>query len=301
MPLDPKDEDFLEKKNDRLESVPDTFVNQVNKLEPRIMREIEDLLAQLETENGQLLLTDRNLSLIANINQRVKDIIFDEQYTKDLTGFIQEFKTQADLNNQYFTTIIDAFELKPTYTAILRSSQRNAIQLLNEDAFTQVLIQPLQQTLESSLVNKTPFNEVIKNLRFIIEGDDEVDGRMTSHVKRIAYDAFSVSDRSYTNIIATDLGLEFYRYSGGKVKDTRCFCKERMGNFYHKKEIEQWGDGKNVGSCGYPWQGMNSNTDKATIFYYAGGYNCKHAISPVSKRDVPKNVIIRATEKGYIK
>jgi hypothetical protein len=292
---------LLNSKNNRLDSVPEGFVNSVSGLESDIMKSIERLVSTLETENGQILLNDRNMSIIENINQTIKNIIFTEEYEKNLTSFIGEFNTQANLSNDYFQIVLDDFEVKPVYKSLLKSTQRNAIQLLNDDAFSQVLINPIKETLESSIVNNVSFADTITNLRYIIEGDETVDGRLISHVKRVAYDSFAVSDRSYTNTIATDLGLEFYRYSGGEIETTRCFCDERAGKFYHKKEIEGWGEGVGVGSCGFPWQGMNTNTDKATIFFYAGGYNCKHSLLPVSAKSVPQADKDRAIQKGYLK
>jgi hypothetical protein len=292
---------LLNKKNNRLDSVPEGFVNSVSGLESSIMKSIEKLVSTLETKDGQILLNDRNMAIIENINQTIKDIIFTDEYEKNLTSFIGEFNTQAKLSNEYFQVILDDFEVKPVYKSLLKSTQRNAIQLLNDDAFSQVLINPLKETLESSLVNNVSFADTITNLRYIIEGDETVDGRLLSHVKRVAYDSFAVSDRSYTNTIATDLGLEFYRYSGGEIETTRCFCDERAGKYYHKKEIEGWGEGVGVGSCGFPWAGMNTNTDKATIFFYAGGYNCKHSLLPVSAKSVPKADKDRAIQEGYIK
>lgn len=291
---------LLNNKNDRLQSVPEGFVNSVSNLESDIMKSIESLVSELETEGGNILINDRNMAIIENINQRIKDVVFTEQYEKNLTSFIGEFSKQAELSNQYFNVILDDFEVKPLYKSLLKSTQRNAIQLLSEDAFSQKLIIPLKETLESSLVNNVSFADTITNLRYIIQGDDIVDGQLLSHVKRVAYDSFAVSDRSYTNTIATDLALEFYRYTGGKIEDTRCFCKERAGKYYHKKEIEGWGKGVGVGSCGFPWQGMNTNTDEATIFFYAGGYNCKHSMLPVSEKSVPKADVERVRQKGYI-
>lgn len=291
--------DILKNKGERLETVPSKLVESVSKLEPKIMREVEDLISKLEMENGNLVLSENNMVLIENINQRITNIIFDEAYEKDLTEFIGQFKKQAGLNNEYFQTIVDDYAVKPMYESVLKSSQKNAIELLNEDAFTQKLIQPIQQTLESSITNNISFTDTLNNLRYIIQGDEENLGALTSHVKRVAYDSFAVSDRSYTNIIANDLGLDFFRYSGGEIETTRCFCDERAGKYFHRREIEEWGEGKNIGKCGYPWAGMNTNTDKSTIFYYAGGYNCKHSILPVSKKSVPKEVIQKAISEGY--
>ncbi len=296
------DEGFIEDKNDRLDSVPSNFVESVKGLEKDITKEIETLVSQLETENGNILLTDKNLSIIDSINKRLKDVIFNQEYEKNLTSFIGEFKTQADLNNEYFQTAVDIdFEPTSMYNNLLKVSQRNAIQLLNEDAFSQALIAPLQASLNAAVTTGQPFTETLSQLRYIIQGDDTVDGRLISHVKRVSYDAFAISDRAYTNTIATDLGLEFYLYSGGKVADTRCFCFERKGKYFHKKEIQNWGDGIGVGDCGKDWQGKNANTDSATIFFYVGGYNCKHSLLPVSIKSVPQTAIQRAKEKGYYK
>jgi hypothetical protein len=297
-------QEILNSKSDRLTEIPEVFIKQTQKLEPAIMREIEDLVSKLEMENGNIVLSERNMVLVENVNQRMKNLIFNEEYEKNLTGYISEFGKQAGLNNEYFQVTTPGFQVTPLYETVLRSTQRNAIDLLGEDAFTQVLIGPIKQTLEASVTNNISFTETMTNLRYLIEGDEEVDGRLISHIKRVAYDSFAVSDRSYTNTIATDLGLEFYRYSGGKIEETRCFCEQRAGKFFHKKEIELWGEGKNLGVCdtgGGKWAGMNYNTDKGTIFFYAGGYSCKHSILPVSKKSVPSDVIQRAIKAGYYK
>lgn len=293
------EDDFLEEKSDRLESVPGKFVESIQGLETKIVREIEQMVSTLETVEGQIILSDKNILIIDTINKRIKDVIFDAQYEKDLTKFIGEYQTQAELNNSYFRAMDVDFEPTSMYQNVLRNSQRNAISLLSEDAYTQVLITPLQASLQAAVTGQQSFTDTLSQLRYIIQGDEEVDGKLISHVKRVAYDSFAVSDRSYTGTIATDLELEFYRYTGGKVKETRCFCEERKGKYFHRKEIAGWGEGKNVGSCSYPWQGMNSNTDSVTIFYYAGGYNCKHSILPVSIKSVPIDVINRAKAKGW--
>lgn len=293
------EDNFLEDKAGRLDSVPSNFVESVSGLEPKINKEIESLVSQLETKDGQILLTDTNLSIIDSINKRLKDVIFDKDYENSLTQYIVEFGKQADLNNSYFVHLDSAFEPTAMYKNVLQNSQRNAIQLLSEDAFTQTLITPIQASLNAAATSNQSFTDTLNQLRYIIQGDEETDGRLTAHVKRVAYDSFAVSDRSYTGTIATDLELEFYRYTGGHVKETRCFCEDRKGKYFHKKEIAGWGEGKGVGECGYPWQGMNANTDSATIFYYAGGYNCKHSILPVSIKAVPLEVINRAIKLGY--
>ncbi len=285
----------------RLETVPKDFVSKVESSQKEILKNIEELTSQLETENGVFVFSEKNLNLINSIDKKLKDTVFSDEYIEAVKSFACEFNKQAVINNAYFLSVDPEFVPSTLYESVLRSTQKNAIDLLGEDAFTQKLINPLKQILESSVTNKVSFTDTLSSLRYAIAGDSEIDGALVSHVKRVAYDGFAVSDRGYTNVIAQDLELEFYRWSGGIIKGTRCFCKERHGKFYHKKEIEEWGDGKNVGKCGYPWAGMNASTDKATIFYFAGGYSCKHSALPVSVKSVPKSVIDRNVANGNYK
>jgi hypothetical protein len=291
---------WINDKADRSEDVPNDFIDSVSKTEKELNKEVEKIMNSLETENGFIILNDKNISILNSIDEKLKNAVFSDEYVQSLTKFVGEFKKTADLTNDYFKAFIPDFKTQDFYKDVLRNSQKNALDLLGEDAFTQKLITPLKQTLESSIVNKLTFTETLKNLRVIIEGDGEKDGALLSHVKRVAYDSYSASDRGYTNTVAQDLGLEFYRYSGGEIDTTRCFCDERNGKYFHKKEIEEWGEKRNLGSCGTGngWAGMNTNTNKATIFIFAGGYNCHHSILPVSEISVPKEVIERNKANG---
>lgn len=297
---------IVKEKITRLESVPNAFVNDVIKTQAEVMKDIERIVFGLDREGDVFVLNEKNLSLINSIDQKLKDTIFNDEYSGALTSYVSQFNKQAKLNNSYFVELGVGFEDKDLYKLTMQGSQKNAITLLGEDAFSQQLIVPITQTLQESINSSVSFTSTLDTLRLFIEGNDEVEGKMQSYVKRIAYDAFSSSDRSYTNVISNDLGLEFFRYQGGEVEDTREFCEERKGKYFHKKEIEGWGKGDKCCGLSWPdsqgkWQGRNTATNGATIFTFAGGYNCKHSIVPVSVKSVPKNVVERAIEAGYYK
>ena len=80
--------------------------------------------------------------------------------------------------------------------------------------------------------------------------------------------------------------MKYYLYTGGLLKSTRPFCKERNGKFFKKEEVQSWGDLDD-------WAGKMEGTNSKTIFQTAGGYNCQHSILPVSEAVVPKKVIER--------
>ena len=89
-----------------------------------------------------------------------------------------------------------------------------------------------------------------------------------------------MSDRAVTNTVAEQLGLNWYLYTGGLLDTTRPFCKARNGKYFRKEEVQSWAT---LGD----WAGRMAGTDEKTIFVTAGGYNCQHAILPVSEAAVP--------------
>ena len=93
----------------------------------------------------------------------------------------------------------------------------------------------------------------------------------------------AIFDNTYTQLIAQDVDIELWEYSGGTVKDTREFCLQRHGNVYTTEEIRSWAD--------KDWQGKNPATDENTIFAYRGGYNCLHSFIPRDPNFVEKSEI----------
>jgi hypothetical protein len=283
---------IIEQKLGRLQSVPDALVSKTERVQGEVYKEVIKLVSQLEQKDSRFIFSQRNIALIEQINNRLQNLIFDTEYLDAITTFANEFNKQATINNSYFDAILENFEDKAIYQSVLRTTQKNALQLLSGDSFTQNLTVPLTQILEASVTSNVTFADTVKTLTEFIQGNKDMDGRMISHVKRVAYDAFSVSDAVYTNSIAEDYGLVWYKVQGGIIEDTRDFCKHRNGKYYHKNEILDWAELK--------WQGKNANTTKETIFIFRGGYRCLHGYLPVTIKSVPKNVIDRnIASKNY--
>lgn len=135
-------------------------------------------------------------------------------------------------------------------------------------------------------------------------GAENKDGALVRYTRQIANDGFAISDRSRVSVISESLGGQFYRYVGGTIDTTRCFCEERNGLYFHIEEVKAWGDGDITAgdlsaSCGYPWAGMNAGTNSGNITSLLGGYNCLHSLIPVSEIEVPREVLLRAINEGY--
>lgn len=297
----PTVDEILKEKIARLQSVPSNMVTAADLAQLNMLRKAETIVAQMDIVDGNLVFSERNIQLIEQLGVELQGVVVDSGYVDALTKYASEFNKQATINNQYFYKVIDSFTPESIYQTVLAQSQKNAITLLSNDAITTQIISPIKDTLLASVTNQGSFNDVLKNIQEIATNTETSDGLLTRYVKRVAYDAFAVSDRQYTKTVAENLELVFYKYQGGEVEDTRCFCDERHGNFYHKKEIQDWGVGKGVGKCGFPWQGMNSATNSDTIFSFVGGYRCLHSLTPVATSSVPNKWIQRAKNLGYYK
>lgn len=273
--------EILTDKVTRLQTVPEAMVTAAITAQEVAFRESLILLDALDRDKlGNILLTEKNLAQVQVIAEQVKALLFGQAYQDALIVFASEFNTQAILNNQYFTQLLKGnFEVKSLYSSILRSSQRTGINLLGLESFDSNIIDPLKSLLNANITSGEKFTAMIQNVDNFMTGTKNIDpegfeGQLQRHTKQIAHDAFTVSDRQYTQTISEDLGLDNFFYAGGTITDTRVFCLERVGKTFTREEVSDWG---NISQ----WQGRNRNTNPNTIFSLLGGYNCKHSIMPV--------------------
>lgn len=293
--------EILDKKNQRIEDIPESFQSSVEKLQRRIYNRIVELIGQLETRNGQIVMSEANLLRVQNINDELKRVLNGREYIEAVRKFTNEFEVQKNANDAYFRKAFGS-SFTPTGIAnqLVRNSQRNAFELLAGAPAEQNFIEPIRAQLEQAVSSGASFKDTIQGIRDTVEGTEESDGRLLRYSKQVSWDAFALSDRAYTNAISEDLDIEWYRYSGGLVKDSRCFCEERDRQYFHYKEIEAFGRMEDLGACntGDGWAGMMKGTNESTIFIVAGGYNCRHTWSPVSIFIVPRDVILRNMANG---
>lgn|SRR3990167_1363277 len=294
--------EIIAEKNKRIEDIPEAFQSSVEKLQRRLYNRITELIGELDTKNGQIVMSEANLLRVQNINDELKRVLNGKEYIEAVRKFTDEFNTQKAINDKYFKKAFGTdFSETTLANQLVKSSQRNAFELLAGPSAEQNFIAPIRSQLENAVASGASFKDTIIGIRETVEGTDTKDGNLLRYSKQVSWDAFAISDRAYTNAVAEDLDVEWFRYSGGLVKDSRCFCEERDMQYFHFKEIESWGRGEDLGSCDLGegnWAGEMLGTNESTIFIVAGGYNCRHSIMPVSITLVPRDVILRNMASG---
>lgn len=290
-----------------LDKSPERFQLAIEKAQQQIWMQIEKQFDKLETKGGKVIQSNKNLAVISKIIKQLRAVssLPTGDYFTAVKTFLSEFE-DADKVSLKLAKIIDE-TLQP-------SQFSNSIrELYKEVAIQQLFTNPksnTETTLRNNLINSiasgATFSETVKSARDIVIGGPDTDGRMLANIKTVAATSVAVSTRGYSAIINAEAGVEWYRYVGGEIDTTRLFCDERNGKYFHKKEIEKWGNGENAGDVmgikkDGTWYGMIEGTNSASIFANCGGWNCRHDLVAVSFFAVPQTVVQRNITNGNYK
>lgn len=287
---------FLEK-NERIESVPKKFQIALTKVQQKAVDEIGELISSLDKKNGTIVISAENLKKINLIQDKINDVLLSKAYKKELKKYLKEISDQAAINLALLTKEFGDIGNVILADEYIKKVKKSAVASISAEM--SALTTKSINIIETAVINGGSIVETIKNVTNELGSE-----KALSNLKKITTDAFAIADRSYTSIISDYLDAEWFFYSGVETEGTRCFCEERKGKYFYYKEIEAWGNGKDIGDCEIEngkWAGQRQGTNSKTIYSYLGGYGCADSLMPVSIFSVPKDEIQRAIDKGYYK
>lgn len=271
---------IVNEKLDRLESVPLAFNDAIEKLQRDKLGRVLRLLDALDTKNGIIELSRANLLKIEELTDAIRDTLTGSDYDELVKVLMGEFDAQAAITYRYLDAVVPDFTVPSIAASVLREKKAVTVQSLLNMTDERLSVN-FRQVISNAVTGGSSRQGLIDAVRLLVVGDEDVDGRLLSATRQIVSDAFALSDSAVTNAVAEQLGMEWYLYTGGLMDTTRPFCKARVGKFYHKTEVMAWpvtaGD----------WAGRMAGTTPQTIFVTRGGYNCQHALLPVSEFAVP--------------
>lgn len=98
---------------------------------------------------------------------------------------------------------------------------------------------------------------------------DRTGDNMRRYATQIAQDSLMQFDATINVRAGIDAGATKWKYYGDIIRDSRQFCRDRVGNTYTIEEIEEI------------WQGSWAGKSSSEAFVARGGYNCRHHWRPV--------------------
>lgn len=298
---------ILKKRFSIINDAPGKLLTSVEKTQLKVLREIEELLSKLDFEGKELKVTQKNFSIIEQIDTRARQVFNKSEYVNGMKEFVGNFKDLESLNIKYFTKEFKVNTSRIVKTVIENARKQSVELLIGQGSMDAAFFNPIKETLIRAVTSQSSFSELVTNIRNIAIGTDKVDGKLLRYAKQIAKDTLNTADRSVSSAVMRLVGADFCQYVGGVKDTTRCFCDERVGKFFHVKEVMAWGAGDvsagipGGSECGYPWAGFKEGTNESTIFDYAGGHECNHSIVLRSAASVPIEVLQRSIDAGYYK
>lgn len=255
------------------------------------------------TSEGQIKNNTVNLRILNYVKQELEKVILTDSYKAKVGTYINSFPEVKGLNDGYFVGLAKEFNSnKHVYKNLLNTSVQLTTNSLLEQGINTNVIDPVKKIITDSITANWSFTDLVDNLRVNLKGTDERLGSMERYASQIATDALNQFSANYNKSVSEDLGFEWYYYSGAKRKTSRPFCKKYAGKYFHKKEIEDFGNKKDINGNSLSSEmqkGWIRGTNSSNIFTYRGGWNCKHNFLVTTISFVPKGTIKRNVEKGY--
>jgi hypothetical protein len=269
------------------------FAASMNRVQNTLYDELVITIKSLEVDSeGYILQNSANRKILAEAEAKVSEVFASNLYQQAVERYVFTIPKIDDLNQKYLTTIPKFTENKQFLKSLQTQTIRTVEQYVLQDGLESQVISPLSQILNQNINSGGKFSGFLQQIRDYVKGNDQVEGRALSYSRTFLRDSMFTYSRTYQQSVTSDLGLEFYLYSGGEVDTTREFCSERTGKFFHHKEVEKW--------ASLQWKGKKPGTTESSIFLFAGGWNCGHELIPVDKIIVPQDVIDRAIASGYL-
>lgn len=278
-----------------VESFETRFAKQVDKTQMAIFDDLQILLNKLELNaDGTIKQNQANRKILAKADQALEGALKQSGYYASLDATATSIGSLTGANSAYFKTLVDGFKPNAQYLKTLQTQTITQLEdMLANDGLEAIVKAPIRNILNQNINTGASFNDLLKQLRAFVVGNDEVQGKLKTYAGQITTDALFNYSRAFQEAVSQKTGLQFVIYSGHPIKDSRDFCLARKGKYFHKSEVEAW--------ASLNWAGKRQGTTASTIFIYAGGYRCSDMIIYISEAAVPKEVIDRAKAAGYYK
>lgn len=291
MSLTDEENELIDKNTERIEDIPNQFINDTKKVEKDSFNRAVALIDNLEFDNDGRLKVAGNIEQTAAISSQIQDYLLESDFQKSFRNYLSEFDKQAENANQIMQKTLDRpdLEISDEAKAMLTSQKQRTAEIFLRAGLQESVTKPIRDTLDQLVGQQATKENVVSALNTIMVTDDERNSKLLLHTKRNATDRFAFADRAFTAVQAAD--NEWYVYRGGTVRDSRDFCIKRNGEFFHINEVREWGNLSR-------WDGMIPGTNSGNIRVLLGGYNCMHSLMPVSVFRVPLDVLQRNIDDG---
>lgn len=244
-----------------------------------LSKTLERFVDKLEIdENGNVLNNDKNRKLLFEIDDVFKEYQKKEA-RKTIELLLNSVASIMAFNQAYFQAIdgkARTLELMPKVKSFMKSWLGIQGDVVEPNGYIEKLVAndpakiALKNTAMKIVIGQEGFENAKKQIKTLIDGNNDSMGALEKHHKNFAFDLYSQIDRATSDVIRNDLGFEFAIYEGGIIESSRIFCEEHDGKIYHISEIKKFN----------PKEAKPPNYNPITDL---GGFGCRHHLNWISK------------------
>lgn len=267
------------------------LLKEITAFQERTATRLAGILAELEIDGGRLVASQANMARLSTVINELEAGFADRKWQAAVGEYLASF-TELEDGLKAYAGGFGALDTGLLTTLKTQYQTISANYLLDASSFTRTLQQPILQEVGAHIAGNAKYSDAVKAVSQIVTGGDVSDGAILGNARTAVNDMVSIYERTATNAAATSVGAEFFFYQGRPIDTTRDFCRAREGKAWHKQEVESWGS--------LEWAGQIPGTNSTTIFSLLGGYNCRHVLVPIARRDVPKADLERMRGKGLV-
>ena len=260
----------------------DLYERQLTAIQSGIYTQILSEVKKLELDKDGLIKQNQsNRKTLTKLNLLIDKSVRQSGLKKSTEKQVRKITKIDALNKEYFDSF-DEFKPNRNYISSLQKQTiKEVSDYILKDGAQANFVSPLKQIMNRNVNSGGSYSGFLDELKTFIKGDG-TQGQMVKYANTWTRDTLFNYARSYQQSVVSDLGLVWYRYSGGLIKDSRDFCIQRAGQYFHESEIKSW--------AGLNWAGKRAGTTESSIFVFCGGWNCYHQLIPVSDLVIPKAV-----------
>jgi hypothetical protein len=282
-------------------------VNKFNKNIPGIQRKMLDdillLVKQLDIKDDRIKISGNNLRLIAEVKSRLQSILLNKEYQNNVKAYIKNFDEIIRFQNDYFSKLESKFTAPKLATEIKKQAINSVVNSLTENGLNANIVDKVHDLMRKATTSGGSYSSMNKQLSDFLINNESGDGQLLRYTKQITTDALNQFSGQYTQLVSSDLGFEWFRYSGSNIQTSRPFCLACTDRkYFHISELPkvlkgdfpefELYDGRLNKNTQLP-EGMIPGTDVSNFMINRGGYNCGHQWRPVSEDLVPNEDRLR--------
>lgn len=271
-------------------------------LEREMMNRVMELVSQLETSNGRLKVTVKNIRLIRRIREELNSVILTPKYRAKVDDLVDAVETVTELQTKYFDKINNGYTVGNVMLELKKATIEDIRLNLLDVGVNYNVSQKIADVLRTQITAGGKFSDLEKAIRNTIAGENE--GALQRYAKTYANDSLYTYSAQYDQVFASDLGIEWYRWQGSIQESSRPFCVAMNENtqaggclqYIHVSEFPELLRGHICGKT-VPLNdktdlpaGFKKNTTAANFVTNRGGWNCQHKLIPTPTVAVPKAV-----------